>query len=101
MPNSTAASAIRVSPALVQAAARDIESVLRTLDTSKQGLTEAEAASRLKRYGPNSVAQEARYRKLILFGKALVNPLVILLSILATVSFLTGDARAAVVMLLM
>jgi Mg2+-importing ATPase len=99
MPNPTGK--IQVAPALVQAADGDVDAVLRLLETSKQGLTEDEAATRLKKYGLNSVAQEAHYRKLRLLGKAIVNPLVILLSVLATLSFLTGDARAGTVMLLM
>ena len=93
---------IRVAPALVQAANGDADSVLRTLQTSKQGLSEDEAAHRLKVHGPNSVAQEAHYRKLILLGKAIVNPLVILLMVLATLSYLTDDSpRAAIVMFAM
>jgi Mg2+-importing ATPase len=93
---------IRVAPALVQAASGDVDLVLRNLQTSKQGLSEDEAAHRLRTDGPNSVAQEAHYRKLILLGKAIVNPLVILLMVLATLSYLTDDSpRAAIVMLAM
>jgi P-type Mg2+ transporter len=91
---------IRVSAALLQAAAGDADAVLATLATTRQGLTEAEAEARLEKYGLNSVGREAHYRKLILFGKAVVNPLVILLLVLATVSYLTDDSpRAAYVML--
>jgi Mg2+-importing ATPase len=95
------ASSIRVSPALVQAGDGDAETVLRSLETSKEGLTQAEAQRRLVKFGLNSVAQEAHYRKLVLLGKAIVNPLVILLSTLAFISFLTDDYRAGSVMLLM
>jgi Mg2+-importing ATPase len=91
---------IQVAPALVTAAQTDADAVLHSLDTGKQGLSEAEAQRRLARYGPNSVAQESRYHKLILLGKAIVNPLVILLLVLATVSYLTDDSpRAAYVIL--
>ncbi len=93
-------SAIRVSTALIEAAQGDADAVLRSLDTSKSGLSESEAALRLEKFGLNSVAEEAHYRKLILLGKAIVNPLVILLLVLATVSYLTDDSpRAAYVML--
>ena len=44
------------------------------------------------------MAQEKRHTWIGLLGHALVNPLVILLLILATVSLLTGDFRAAIVM---
>ena len=101
-PSKTATASIRVAPALIQAAAGDVDTVLRTLETSRQGLTEAEAEQRLEKYGLNSVAEEAHFRKLVLFGKAIVNPLVILLTVLAVVSyFFMDDTRAASVMLVM
>ncbi len=101
-PAKVSASSIRVSSALLQAAGSDPDTVLRILDTGKQGLAEAEAERRLARYGPNSVAEEAHYRKLMLLGKAIVNPLVILLTVLAIVSyFFMEDTRAAIVMLVM
>ena len=52
----------------------------------------------MTKFGPNSVAEEAHFRKLILLGKAIVNPLVLLLLALATVSYLTDDLRGAAVM---
>lgn len=52
-------------------------------------------------YGPNVVAGEIRHGRLKILGKALLNPLVVLLSLLATVSLLTGDVRAASVMSVM
>jgi magnesium-transporting ATPase (P-type) len=61
-------------------------------------LTQEQAEERLEEHGHNAVAEEEGHGRLALLGKALVNPLVILLSVLATVSLLTGDARAAVVM---
>jgi Mg2+-importing ATPase len=93
--------AVRVAPLLLDAAAGDIGTVYRLLHTSPQGLTEEEAERRRAEYGPNTVAEEAHHRRLKLFGKAVVNPLVILLLVLAAVSFTTGDARAGTVMLIM
>ena len=92
---------IRVSPALIEAAAADADDVFRKLQTSAAGLSEQEAARRFDEYGPNAIVSEARFRRLRLLGHALVNPLVILLLVLAAVSFLTGDARAGVVMIVM
>ena len=92
---------IRVSPELLEAAGSDIDDVLRRCQTSAAGLAEEEAERRLEEHGPNVVAQEHRYGWAVLLGKALVNPLVILLLILAAVSFVTGDFRAGIVMLLM
>ena len=92
---------LRVSGKLVEAASRNADELLRDLETSAAGLSEEEAERRLEQYGPNTVAQERRQGRLILLGKALVNPLVVLLSLLAVVSLLTEDYSAAVVMTLM
>jgi Mg2+-importing ATPase len=62
------------------------------------GLTESEAARRLAEVGPNVIAKDARTSVLRLFAHAVMNPLVILLAVLATVSFATDDLRAATVM---
>src|ERR1051325_10996220 len=96
-----ASSAIQVSPLLLEAAGSEPEEVMQKLHTSKGGLSGEEAERRLKKYGPNVVAREDRHPRLHLLGKALINPLVILLLVLAASSFLTSDFRAGGVMLLM
>jgi Mg2+-importing ATPase len=96
-----ATSAARVSPLLVDASAAEPAAVLQKLNTSKDGLSESEAERRLRENGPNVVARDERHPRIRLFCKALVNPLVILLLVLATCSFLTGDDRAGTVMLVM
>ena len=90
-----------LSPALLAAASTDPPALMQQLATGESGLTEDEASRRLEMYGPNVVTEEARHTKLKLFGKACLNPLVVLLLALATVAFLTGDTRAGIVMLLM
>ncbi|HEV3443917.1 MAG TPA: HAD-IC family P-type ATPase, partial [Gemmataceae bacterium] len=95
------ASMIHVSPELIDAAEHDPAAVLQKMQCPRTGLTQEEAARRRAQYGANVVAQEQHYRKLILLGKAMVNPLVILLLILAAISYATGDVRAAIVMLIM
>ena len=83
------------------AATKDSAEVLQSLGTSLTGLTEEEAAARLEQYGPNEVGREKHEgwpQRLYIAAR---NPLVILLTILATLSFATGDFRAGVVMLLM
>src|SRR5271165_6353339 len=92
---------IRVAPAVLDAARKDGETLLRDLRTSIAGLTQAEAEERARTEGPNEIAQEHRQGWLIRLLRMLRNPLVILLSTLSTVSFITGDARAGSVMALM
>jgi len=91
-------SEIRVSPELLEVSVSGPEEVFQKLRTSSQGLSKAEVARRLQEYGPNVVAQDKRHSRLRLLGRALVNPLVVLLSVLAVISALTGDFRAATVM---
>jgi Mg2+-importing ATPase len=98
---------IRVSPRLLQSAESDAADVLKELQTSPAGLTEEEAARRLRQHGPNTVTGEGGHGWLGLLFKAVVNPLVVLLLVLATVSYVTEtvaesrDYRAAIVMLAM
>lgn len=90
------------SPPTLDAAARKTnDEVFEALGTSPAGLTEPEAAARLQHFGPNEVAQERKHEWLHRLWVAVRNPLVILLTILATVSYATGDLRAGTVMLLM
>jgi P-type Mg2+ transporter len=92
---------IRVSPAVLDAARKDGDELLRDLRTSLGGLTQAEAEERARTTGPNEVAQERKQGWPVRVLKIIRNPLVILLSTLSAVSFLTGDARAGSVMAIM
>ncbi|MCL2639565.1 MAG: magnesium-translocating P-type ATPase [Phycisphaerales bacterium] len=96
-----AAGKIQVSSRLTGSAALAPAQVLAELQTSTAGLTEEEAQRRLDEVGPNIVTHEQRFVKLRLFGKACLNPLVILLSILAAISFATDDFVAGCIMTLM
>ncbi len=89
---------IHVSPAVLDAARKDSEELLRDLRTSLHGLTQAEAEERALTTGPNEVAQERQQGWPVRLLKIIRNPLVILLSSLSAISFLTGDARAGSVM---
>ncbi len=51
---------IHVSPAVLNAARKDGEELLRDLRTSLGGLTQAEAEARARTTGPNEVAQERK-----------------------------------------
>ncbi len=76
---------------------RESGDVLQQLGTSAAGLAEEEASGRLERFGPNEVAaerQEGWVQRLYLAAR---NPLVILLTILATVTFATATTGSDVV----
>ncbi|HTQ50509.1 MAG TPA: magnesium-translocating P-type ATPase [Candidatus Acidoferrales bacterium] len=79
----------RTADVVREAATRDISEVLQSLGTSSNGLTEAEAEARLEQYGPNEVAHERRHEWLHRLWVAIRNPLVILLTILAVLSFVS------------
>jgi P-type Mg2+ transporter len=88
---------IQVSPRLIRAASLAAPEVLSELGSGLQGLTEEGAQRRLEEYGPNVVAHEDRFTRLRLFVKACLNPLVILLSVLAIVSFATAETTSDIV----
>ena len=95
------ANGARTPNLMIDAATQDLSQVLEHLGTSPAGLSEEEAARRLEEHGPNEVAQERHRGWIKRIYLAARNPLVILLTVLATVSFVTGDVRAGTVMLLM
>jgi len=101
VPTRRAAQPNDISDELLQAAHADAGATVAALRTQPIGLTQQEAERRLEEYGPNAVARDEGHGRLSLLGKALLNPLVVLLALLAAVSLATGDARAAIVMALM
>jgi P-type Mg2+ transporter len=92
---------IHVSPAVLDAAGKDGENLLKSLRTTAAGLTQTEAEDRVRTSGPNEVAQEHRQGWPVRLFKIIRNPLVILLATLSGISFATGDARAGTVMAVM
>jgi Mg2+-importing ATPase len=101
IPTKTKNQNIRVSAAVLEAARKDGEALLRDLKTSLVGLSQHDADDRLLRSGPNEIAQERKQGWPVRVLRIIRNPLVILLAVLSTLSFLTGDARAGSVMALM
>jgi Mg2+-importing ATPase len=80
----------------------DGAAVLARLGVDGEGLTSAEVVERLARFGPNAVAQERRRGFLAeIAHRFLFNPINILLTILAVVSYLGDDAMGAAIMLAM
>jgi Mg2+-importing ATPase len=97
-PRALGADAIRVAPRLLDAARLPAPAALGLLQSGPQGLSQEQAEQRLEEYGPNVVAPEKRHTWIPLLRHALLNPLVVLLLILATISTLTKEFKAAVVM---
>ena len=94
-------SAIRVSPLVLEIARLDTAGIYARLRTGAAGLSSPEAAARLVEHGPNVLARDQRPGFPRLLWRAVINPLVILLAVLATVSFSTADPRAGSMMVLM
>lgn len=92
---------IQVSKIVVESAALDAAGVYACIGTRPAGLTADEASARLAQYGPNVLAQDQQAGLAKLLWHAAINPLVILLAVLATISFATGDARAGIMMAVM
>ena len=92
---------IRVSPIVAELARSEIDEVFTRLRTSRNGLAQADAQERLVESGPNLIASEKQRGWLWRLFTASRNLLVILLAVLAAISFATGDFRAGTVMVLM
>ena len=90
-----------VSAELLEKSRQSIDTVLLELETRLDGLSQSEADSRLKKYGPNEIAREKRQSGLMRLLSNVRNPLVILLTALGVISFLTGDMRATAVIFVM
>jgi Mg2+-importing ATPase len=87
----------QVSNQLLEDAQKESDAVLKELESQLTGLSAAEAESRIKRYGLNEIAREKHQSPLMRLVDNVKNPLVILLTALGVLSYLTGDARAMVV----
>ncbi len=92
---------IHFSPLLAELAKLDNGEVFMRMKTSLEGLSEADAAKRFAETGPNVVVEDKHRGWLWRLFNATRNPLVILLIVLASISFATGDARAGTVMTMM
>jgi len=91
----------RTADLVRDAATKDVTETLQRLGTSLEGLSEEEAVERLEIFGLNEVAHERKHEWLHRLWVAVRNPLVILLTILATLSYLTDDFAGGTVMMVM
>ncbi|HEV3243352.1 MAG TPA: magnesium-translocating P-type ATPase [Chthoniobacterales bacterium] len=94
-------SVAKSSSLLDEAARKPSDEVFQLLGASPFGLSEHDAATRLEEYGPNEVAYEKEEGWLHRLYISARNPLVILLTVLAILSYATGDATAGTIMMLM
>jgi magnesium-transporting ATPase (P-type) len=81
----------KIPSRLAEAAKAEPAEALRLLESSPEGLSEAVAAERLQQYGPNEVSKEKHNAWTQRIWHSVRNPLVILLSVLAGISFYTAQ----------
>ena len=86
---------------LVQLAACSTDEALARLASSLDGLSDQEASIRLRTIGPNEVAHAVRQSIVMEIVTRSINPLNVLLLVLAVASFALGDQRAAIVIAIM
>ena len=86
--------AIRVSAIVVDSSSMAADRVYDRLGTRAGGLTAEEGSVRLAEHGPNVLAKDRRPGFAKLLWHSVLNPLVILLGVLATISFATACISA-------
>jgi Mg2+-importing ATPase len=77
------------------------ESVLQFFDTSLKGLSEKEAIKRLEEYGHNEPAKKQKRTVIFQILSKFVNPLVVVLLIIAGFSLFFGEKISAILVILM
>ncbi len=78
------------------------EEVLVEFNTSKEtGLSSSEFAIRFEKFGSNEIAQEKRLTWIVMLFSNFKNPFIIILLLLGSVSYLTDDIKATVVVFTM
>jgi P-type Mg2+ transporter len=86
---------------LLAVARDDVPAAIARLQSHEGGLSAAQSAERLARNGPNEVAHEKPLRWWHHLWQCYRSPFNLLLSVLAALSYLSGDAKATVVIALM
>ena len=87
----------QLSRQLEQEARDDLGSVLVQLGSRKEGLSDAEADAIRARVGPNEVEHEKPMSWWLHLWLSYKNPFNLLLTVLAVVSYVTEDIKAAIV----
>src|ERR1700730_17407889 len=89
------------SSGLLEASKEDLMSVFETLGTTPEGLTEPEVAERLKTHGRNTVAHERATAWPVMLLNNFRNPFILVLFVLGSVSYATGDLKGTAVVSVM
>src|SRR5581483_7571816 len=89
--------AASASTRLIEMARKETAEVLPALGVTMDGLSETAACERLEQFGPNEVAAERHNTWAGRLYHAVVNPLVILLSVLAIITFWTAGEPSDVI----
>ena len=79
----------KLASRVIREAGQSVENTLQRLASSRLALTEAEAACRLIKFGPNEVIQDKAPHALIQLLTAFNNPFVIVLLLLACITYVT------------
>jgi Mg2+-importing ATPase len=93
--------AIKVAQVMLDVSRLSAADALSSVKSRAEGLTADEAATRLAEVGPNRAAKDAGSSPWRRVAHAVANPLVVLLAVLAGLSFATGDLRAGTMMTVM
>lgn len=86
---------------LVEHARLDLDALLTQLGTSTQGLSDSRAATLLDEHGPNEVEHDRPVRWWRHLWLSYSNPFNLLLTVLAAVSYFTGDMQGTLVIAIM
>ena len=84
-----------------QASQTDIDELLKSLDTSLEGLSEKQAQQRFKKYGYNVISADKQENAFIKLLSEFTSPLVLLLFTIVIISFFIGEIESAVIILAM
>jgi len=90
-----------LASSLLQAAREEPAALLARFGSHAEGLSAAEVAARLRRFGPNEVSPEKPLPAWLHLWQCYKNPFNLLLTVLAAVSFLGGDVKATTVIVVM
>ena len=86
---------------MIEMAALDVDDVYGLVQSSDLGLTEPEAAHRLAKHGPNQITHERPPQWYVLLLRNFQNPFIVLLLVLATVSYITSNLPGTLILMVM